>query len=119
MIPASPAVARDLRDLTARRRRLGLTVHELARIARLRTGRVCRPDGKALLRLHWAMLRLEDGWSLQQVRQVIEWRLRVDRTPPGTGAWPPSDMLREMPPAVGAPSSVREGGGGRQDATNN
>ena len=75
MIPTA-AVLRELRDLTARRRRLGLTVHALAHVARLRSSRVCHPDGVALLRLHWALIRLEQGWSLQQVRQVIEYRLR-------------------------------------------
>lgn len=74
------AAQRELRELTERRRRLGLTVHQLAHIARLRNGRVCRPDGVALLRLHWVMLRLEDGWSFEQVRETVAYRLRNARS---------------------------------------
>ena len=98
------AVGRDLASLTERRRRLGLTVHELAHIARLRTARVCRPDGVAMLRLHWVMLRLEDGWSIQQVRQAIEYWVERDNT---VFAAPASA-------AVAGESTPAGGGGGRR-----
>ena len=93
------AVLREMRDLTARRRRLGLTVHQLAHIARLRNGRVCRPDGDAVLKLSWVLWALEDGWSLHQVRAQIEYFRR-------TGSVPAAGGVVERGPA--------EGGGGRR-----
>lgn len=122
MTPLSPAVTRELRELTERRRRIGLTIHQLAHIARLRTGRVCRPDGVALLRLHWALLRLEDGWSIQQVRQAIEYWATRDNTVfaapegrrpgfrPGTQASPAAPASA----AVAGESTPAGGGGGRR-----
>lgn len=122
MTPLSPAVTRELRELTERRRRIGLTIHQLAHIARLRTGRVCRPDGVALLRLHWALLRLEDGWSIQQVRQAIEYWATRDNTVfaapegrrPGLGPGTQASPAAPASAAVAGPSVPAGGGGGRR-----
>lgn len=134
------AVQRDLRELTERRRRIGLTVHQLAHIARLRTGRVCRPDGVAMLRLHWALLRLEDGWSIQQVRdatrrgaasggtreqssrQAIEYWATRDNTVfaapegrrPGLGPGTQASPAAPASAAVAGESTPAGGGGGRR-----